>query len=210
MPVNALAPRSRNELQNLLTQAAASPQYGALVDYLTSRRMMPPIQQKPLGSVAEFETSGALGGDLPKTGIVNLSYSADPKSVVHELTHAAQRQMEAQYFELRQKQRDGTITPQEQQFMRGYEKLIYDRGEMFGNRPQSTQSVTAQRIAPLWREAKKDYRATGSELAAFGMGSTVAPNTGYPAPAHVDPSYATEFSVLMDLARRVQPVIPGR
>ena len=57
MATNALAPASRNALsrgtdplQTLLKQAAETPQYGDLVEYLSSRRMMPPISlDKPFG-----------------------------------------------------------------------------------------------------------------------------------------------------------------
>lgn len=208
-PTNALA-RQTDPLQSLLIEAAQAPQYGELVDYLSARRMMPPIVQKPLGAVGEFETPGLYGPEVPKTGVVSLSYRAQPQTAVHELTHAAQRQVEQQYYELERKSRDQQLTPQEQQFVKAYEKLLYTTGRMFGAKPESTQSLTAKRIAPEWAKSKSDYRATGSELAAFGMGSTVAPNLGYPAPLHVDPSYATEFSILLDLARKAQPVIPGR
>jgi hypothetical protein len=36
------------------------------------------------------------------------------------------------------------------------------------------------------------------------MGSTIGQNKHYPAPAHVDPTMATEFSIMLDLAQRAQ------
>lgn len=217
MATNALAPKAQNALvrdrdpmQQLLKESAQSPQYGALIDYLSARRMTPPIVQTslPSGATGEFTYPG-WSPDVPKTGRVDLSYGAGPNTVVHELTHAADRQMSMQYDELRKKSKKQELTPEEQQFMSGYEKLVYTPGEMFGRKPMVTRTETAQRIAPEWASKKKDYRSTSGELAGFGMGSTVSRNMS-PAPLHVDPTYATEFSILMDLARRIQPVIPGR
>ena len=223
MATNALAPAPKNALsrsrynfredlqQDILRQAAEYPQYGELVDYLSARRMMPPIEPVIM-SGGEFITNSAFGKSLPKTGIVRIGYSPKetkraPNLVVHELTHAADRQMDWQYGELLKKD---SLTPEEQQFKQAYEKLVFRQGQMFGERPASLRRQTAERIAPEWVKKESGYRSTGSELAAFGMGSAVSPNTGNPAPLHIDPSYATEFSILMGLARRAQRPIPGR
>jgi hypothetical protein len=40
------------------------------------------------------------------------------------------------------------------------------------------------------------------------MGSTVNRNADSPAPLHIDPSYATEFSILLDMARKLQKSQP--
>lgn len=208
MPVNALAPPSRNALQELLTQAAASPQYGALVDYLTARRRMPIMQYGGVLSpdaTAEFQT----GANLPVTGQIALRNAADPNTVVHELTHAALNQINNQWSAIAS-QPDRNLTPDQIRFKQAYEKLIFKPGEQFGANPKSTQQATARKIAPQWAEENKRYRASDDELSAFGMGGSVRPNLGANAPLHIDPAYATEFSVLLDLARRAQPVIPGR
>ena len=197
-PVNALAQR----MDPLFLETAKYPQYGNLVGYLSARRMMPQIEP---GFSGEFLTGSALSTDVPVQGIIKATY---PSTLVHELTHAANRQMSWQYDELRSKNKNKTLTPEEAQFMQAYEKLVYNR-----NTNQGTQSLTAQRIAPDWAKAKADYRATGPELSAFGMGSTVSPNSFNLAPAHVDPSYGTEFQILLDLAakaQRQQPVTDKR
>lgn len=213
---NALAPRPQNALarqadplQSLLKEAASYPQYGELVDYLSSRRMMPPIQQK-YGSSSSFVTPGFYKDQdsPPATGIVKIAEGETPNAVVHELTHAAQRQMQSQYFELKDKARKTKLTPLDQQFIQAYEKLIFDKGAFFGRKPSITQLETAQRIAPQWTKDRSDYRATADELAAWGMGSAVRPNLDSPAPLHIDPTYATEFSVLLDIARRLQKSQP--
>jgi hypothetical protein len=211
MADNKLAPSSRNALmsppQGLLRETADYPQYGRLVDYLSARRMMPPIYQKPLGSVGEFEYDTWFG-KLPRTGVVNISMTGEPSTVVHELTHAADRQLGWQYNELKNKKRRQDLSPVELQFMDAYEKLIYNPGSGFGQKPEANRTKTAKSLAPEWAKQKSGYRATGHELAAFGMGSSVAPNTMNPAPLHVDPTYASEFEVLLDLANRAQQKQP--
>ena len=208
MATNKLAPKAKNAmvrqidpLQSLLQKSANYPQYGQLVGYLSNRGMMPPIQQK-YGAGGKFEKNTAFGSDLPKTGAITVGYEAGPNTLVHELTHAADDQISSQYYELLNKSEKLTLA--ERQFMQAVEKLMYRPGKMFGAPPEVTQSLTAQRIAPEWAKNKSDYRSTGHELSAFGMGSTVAPNIGYPAPLHVDPSYATEFSILLDMASKLQ------
>jgi hypothetical protein len=212
MATNALAPKSKNAmvrqldpLQSLLQETAAYPQYGALAGYLSSRQMMPPIEQK-YGAGGKFEKNTVFGSDLPKTGAITVGYEAGPSTLVHELTHAADNQISSQYYELKNK--PGDLTPAERQFMQAFEKLVYRPGRMFGAPPESTRSLTAQRIAPEWSREKSDYRSTGGELAAFGMGSSVSPNVNYRAPAHIDPSYATEFSILLDMASKLQKSRP--
>ena len=214
MATNALAPRPKNAmvrkpdpLQSLLRESAEYPQYGELVDYLSARRMMPPISLK-YGSSSSFTFPGFYKGQnsIPATGIVKIAEGETPNAVVHELTHAAQRQIEAQYLSLRKKAEKTDLTPLDRQFMQAYEKLVHRPGKLFGARPEAMQSLTAQRIAPDWVKKEGDYRATGGELAAFGMGSTVDRNAD--APLHIDPSYATEFSILLDMARRLQKSQP--
>ena len=215
MADNALAPLSKNALtprnhpaKDLLRETAEFPQYGELVEYLTSRRMLPPVTQTYYsGADGEFTYNSFTSNELPATGIIR---AGRPSTLVHELTHAAQRQMGAQYNVLKKKSK---LSPIEQQFMDAYEKLVFTPGEMFGRRPKATAGLTAKSMAPEWAKQKSDYRSTGSELQAFGMGSTVSPNTFNPAPLHVDPTYGTEFQVLLDLANRaqkLQPFTPGR
>lgn len=214
MPRNALAPAAANALarrsdplQSLLVETAAYPQYGDLVGYLSSRRMMPPIEMRYSGG-GSFEYSPLPSKDIPVTGVVQ---AGAPSTVVHELTHAAQRQMGWQYGHLKKKS-SKELAPEERQFIDAYEKLIFTPKEL-GRKMDFTAEKTAQSIAPEWAKQKGGYRATGPELQAFGMGSTVSPNTFNPAPLHVDPTYGTEFSVLLDLANRMQkrqPFTPGR
>ena len=212
MATNALAPQPKNAmvrkpdpLQSLLRESAEYPQYGELVDYLSARRMMPPIQQRPMGVSGSFDVNSFFGNTLPKTGVVNVGTRAGPDTVVHELTHAADKQLASQYHELLNKR--GKLTPAEQQFMRAFEKLSYDK---FGREKAFPRKTLAEKLDPTWVEKQRDYRATNAELPAWAMGATIAPRDDYSPPVHLNPSLATEFSILLDLARKAQPVIPGR
>jgi len=203
MPANKLAPRVKNALvqdplQELLTRTAAYPQYGELTGFLNSRQMMPEIKQEYLGAGrGEFTYANPVFGDpnFPATGRVSLNYNAEPSTVVHELTHAADRQMSNLYFEISDKlRRREKLSPLEKQFLNGYQKISFG---------ESREKMAAQ-LAPEWVKEKANYRASKSELAGFGMGSTIQRNEHYPAPAHVDPTMATEFSIMLDLAQRAQ------
>ena len=212
MATNALAPKPKNAmvrqadpLQSLLRETAEYPQYGELVGYLSSRRMMPPISiGKTGGASGVFESNSIFGSELPKTGVVKVGYGAGPSTVVHELTHAADTQISSQYYELKNKR--GDLTPEERQFMRAFEKLAYDP---FGRGDKALPRRTlAEKLDPAWAKKHSDYRATNRELPAWGMGATVTPDDAYGRPLHLDPTMASEFSILLDMANRLQKSKP--
>jgi len=211
MATNALAPRPQNALmrqtdpmQALLRQSAEYPQYGELVDYLSARRMMPPISMGGTnGANAVFESNSIFGNTLPKTGVIKVRYNARPSTVVHELTHAADDQISSQYFQLKNKRDD--LTPAEQQFMQAYEKLAYNQ---FGRDKAFQRENLARKLNPEWAKKHSEYRATNRELPAWGMGFTIDPRDDYNPPLHLDPTLATEFSMLLDMARKLQKSQP--
>jgi hypothetical protein len=221
MPQNALALKAKNalvrqsdETQDLLQRAAQFPQYGELVDYLSARRMMPPINTQVMFPYKGlFEQNPLIGGPLPRTGKITVRSGAKESTVVHELTHAADAQINNQYYELKQQEKQGKkLAPVQKQFIDAFEKLVRKVSGVPGWRLREyNRKKTAQNLAPNWLQQQRGYRSSDDELPAFGMGNTVSGSKKWPdAPPHVDPTYATEFSVLMDLARRAQPVIPGR
>ena len=219
MSDNKLAPPGRNALadrtQRLLRETTeAGPQYGELVAYLSARRMMPPIFLSDgygIGKRFDPESTGIFetGRGLPATGEISLRAPSRPQTVVHELTHAAERQIRQQWSAIASLP-EWRLTPAQLQFRKAYEQLIFKPGEQFGKNPKSAQQETAMKIAPKWVKEESDYRSTGGELTAFGMGSALGRNVDNPAPLHIDPSYATEFSILLDLARRANVTEPGR
>lgn len=206
MATNALAPRPKNAmvrqanpLQSLLRESAEYPQYGELVGYLAARRMMPPIEQRPMGVSGSFDVNSFFGRSLPKTGVVNVGMRAGPDTVVHELTHAADNQLASQYTELLNKR--GKLTPAEQQFMQAFEKLSYDR---FGRDKAFPRKTLAEKLDPAWVEKQREYRSTNAELPAWAMGATIEPRDDYSPPLHLNPTLASEFSMLLDMANRLQ------
>ncbi len=227
---NALAPPSRNALrpdpmQQLLKQSAETPQYGELVDYLSARRAMPPIQffherdrRVPLRSNAPsdgwtsgmFISPGIMNGYqfVPQTGQVLVSQGVNPSTVVHELTHAADSQLINQYYNILRKNRGAftQLTPLERQFKDAYEKLYSAPNKFFEpkNIERDQRRIMAKKLGEDWAEAKSNYRSTSRELSAFGMGNVTQPKRELDAPQHLDPTMATEFSVLLDLANRLQ------
>lgn len=212
MATNALAPTSKNALsrgtdplQTLLKQAAETPQYRDLVEYLSSRRMMPPISlDKPFGG-GVFERDSFFSDSLPKTGVVKIGYGAGPSTLVHELTHAADNQIHQQYFQLKNKR--GELTPAEQQFMQAYEKLSYNSTRRNPDESLVRESL-ARKLDPEWAKKNRAYRASNTELPAWGMGFAVEPRRDYDQPLHLDPTMATEFSILLDMANRLQKSQP--
>jgi hypothetical protein len=212
MATNALAPKPKNALtrqadpmQSLLRQSAEYPQYGELVDYLSARRMMPPISFEGL-SGGSFAQNTVFGNTLPKTGVVKVGYHAGPDTVVHELTHAADDQLSSQYYDLKNKR---NLTPLEQQFLQAYEKLAYNSRTRDINEKLPRVNL-ADKLDPQWASKQGDYRSTSVELPAWGMGAAVDPSSSrrYAAPLHLDPTMATEFSILLDMARKLQKSQP--
>ena len=189
----SLAQTAISPLQRLLQQAATNQQYQDMADYLARQQMMPPINY---GDTTRDDFVGVYrrGPGLPKSGVINFAPDATPKTAVHELTHAADYAMQDQYRDLKNKK--GELTALERQFIDGYEKLV---GRKFSKRRE-----VVERMAPDFSYFNRDYRSSGPELAAFGVGSTAWPNDENPVPLHVDPTYATEFALLLDLASRLQ------
>ena len=187
-----------------LRKAADSPQYGDLVEYLSARRSMPEIKYKS-GIRGQFSS----GWGMPARGEIALGSWATPSTVVHELTHAADNQISQQYYDLAKKQK---LDPLEKQFMQTYEKLVFSPNKSQGDPEKYPRAAMAERLAPEWAKKERDYRSTSGEMVAFGMGRPVAEAQRYMpsniAPPHVDPTMATEFSVLLDIAKRLQKSKP--
>lgn len=210
MATNALAPsvknamvRERDPLQRLLRESEQFPQYGELMNYLSARQMAPEIKPKYMDG-GEFVHSSP---DLPKAGVINVGYESGPSTLVHELTHAADYEIERQYHNLLKKK---TLTPLEAQFKHAHEQLVKNPAFRPGLPKRWPRSEFASRLDPSWAKAQGSYRATERELPAWAMGVSVDPTrtTEYNAPLHLNPTLATEFSILLDLANRLQKSQP--
>ena len=186
--------------------ASERPEFAALHDYLTTRSALPPVEFARLspGTSGQFETNSFFGRELPPTGKVQLNGefldraygpTSSIPTLIHELTHAAGREMSDQY-----NQRDVLDQEAKDAFKQAYDKLVYYRNarEIDARFPQS---VLANKLAPAWGKANEAYRASIGELPSFAMGN-VSGNASQPAPAHVDPTLATEYRILLDAALR--------
>lgn len=182
----------------LLRAASEKPEYRAISDYLLARRGMPGIEEANLGYTTSgmYERNTFLGGELPRNGKVTLNkYNTPSDSVgtlIHELTHAAQNQMSIQNAD--RKDRAGS------QFTDAYKKLMSGQA-----------GKLAALLNPEFAARTSDYRSTSNELQAFGMGnSSIEGRPRSPAPLHTDPTMATEFQILLDLAMRDQATKPPK
>jgi len=137
---------------------------------------------------------------------------------LHELTHAADRQISYQASDLEERHRKETplldylrgktvLTPEEVRLAMGYRKLHYDPKKDYKDPARYPRQQLISKMAPEWAKENYDYRSGDGELVAYGMGSTV-PRRSNRAPLHVDPTMATEFSILLDLAQRAQKAKP--
>jgi hypothetical protein len=183
-------------LEAMQNKARENEMYRASEKYLNSRGQMPDIELKRMG----FEDGAVFSSfNLPiGSGTItinkddidrNPSYDVGPAFLAHEITHAADRQIRQQAIEQRGK---GT------KFAEAYEKLYGPEGR---NRLEP-----AKRADYEWTEGNRSYRSTPGEIAAFGVGAFSAPLPKYMTPGrtplHVDPTAATEFQILLDLAQR--------
>lgn len=157
-----------------------------LLKYLVQGSGMPKIQHKPLapGYHGVYSYDSAVPRD---PGSVDISANS-VNTMVHELTHAAQKQMKDQAY----------AGGAGDRFLQGYNKLM-------GSGPGNGPGAILQRMAPDWDKANKDYRTTPNEAQAHAIGNqTRPPHASMVAPAHVDATLAQEFMILLDLATRDQ------
>jgi hypothetical protein len=211
----APAPR-RTDLEKLKDESKQYSQYNDLMDFLASRLAVPEISQTYLGPSTGGEFTSGWGA--PKNGKIEVNWGATPSTLVHELTHAADRQISHQASDLEERHRKETpifdyirgktvLTPEEVRLAMGYRKLHYNPNKDYGDPARYPRQQLINKMAPEWSKKNYDYRSGDGELVAYGMGSTV-PRRGYRAPLHVDPTMATEFSILLDLAQRAQKAKP--
>ena len=159
--------------------------YVSLMSYLAARNAVPKMIQNPQleeGADGGFRTGPSVGpaGQVELRG----SSPAYVGTLLHELTHAAQVQMEGQRGSSKSKQ-----------FNAAYDKIASDKG-------QGAKSLMSKRN-PDWPDEYADYRMGGLEPHAFGVGnqsSGIDPTQR--AVPHVDPTLAQEFMILLDLATR--------
>ena len=201
-------------ITKILQKASENPEYQTLANYLMSRRAMPQMQREYLGdnTFGSFVTPGLFSsGKVPDRGILKLNQFSEyqnPSDVVptvaHEMTHAAERQMIRQYYEIKAKRDRSEL---ETQFMNNFQKIIGS------SKPEIANWL--KNVAPEYAKQGEGYRSTSTEGLAFGLQNAAYANTGSQrfAPEHIDPTIATSLMLLLDQAQRVQnqqPASQGR
>jgi len=123
-------------------------------------------------------------------------------TLVHELTHSADRAMDVEQLRLSQKVRAGEpLTPKEQRFYDGYSKLYKTKT----NLPLDISDESTS-------DRQRRYRTSAKELRAFGTGNMAQDqpepgrysleDIGATLNPHVDPTMAQEAAIMRDLYLR--------
>ncbi|MFZ9241517.1 MAG: hypothetical protein ACO22R_10280 [Chitinophagaceae bacterium] len=192
-------------IANIMKAASDNPDYQALANYLISRRSFPDVQTAYMRSLGRFTSPGFFSdGSIPRRGIVSLNANAYPSAseeasntLSHELTHALEKQLINQYYEVKNKK---SKTDLDRQFMDNFQKIIGS------TEPEINKWLKT--VAPDFAKKEEGYRATGKEALAFGVANSIFPkmdeNSFGAAPAHIDPTIATTLMLLLDQAQRVQ------
>jgi hypothetical protein len=180
----------RDEVAEAKDTARKGEAYQELEKYLQSRGEMPNIK---VTSYLPEGTHGMFSSDKTNIGSGRIKINKNlhemymPSTIAHEVTHAADRQMEQQAMEQ-------GLFGKSNQFTEAYKKMVGSEGR---NRTQ-----LLRKRYPEFEEDNRYYRSKPDEVAAHGIGAYSGPAMQDSAPRHVDATAATEFRILMDLAQR--------
>jgi hypothetical protein len=208
----------------LMRQASDVPEYEQMMTYLKERRAVPLIKTDPYltRSEGEFEVNAWGSTKLPEAGQITLNRYTKPQVLVHEVAHAASREMDKQYKEYN-KDRFGklfSLFPSDPtQFQAAYEKLVYNEQKLMDKSARTPIETFVKKLAPDFYNSNAEYRTTRRELQAYGVetatSSQFEDTLKYPfkSPPHIDPTLATEFLTLLNLAIKDQkknnPPVPA-
>lgn len=209
------------KLLDIIREAGQQPQYQEMMEYLHKRRAVPPVSQKFLGDnvYGEFAIPRTANSPLGPAGAIRINMRptllGGVNTLTHEVTHAAERQIDNQYSEEKYpKGLGGSLG--KNQFTDAWEKLTYAPNLRREDPAKVPPQQLMELLAPKWRKDQEAYRSTTSEARAFAVGNSTTPKNMMPpenAPAHIDSTIATEFMILLDLARRSmdkRPAAQGR
>lgn len=164
--------------------------YTALMRYLATRSAVPAMTENrnlPIGLEGSFNR----GVEYGPTGRIELAGTSPAYvgTLLHELTHAAQMQMGSQTQEK-------GATPQ---FVDAFKKLAVS-----GGKGQGPAAMLATKPQPnTWAPDYATYRTNDLEAPAFAVGNQSSGiDPAQRAAGHIDPTLATEFMILLDLATR--------
>jgi hypothetical protein len=199
-----MADKDYEILETGVTRAhEANPEvYSEIVNYLGKHGKIPEFAREYLGYASgEFSYDPWNSKDRGKISF-NKRYGAipEPSTVIHELTHAADRQLGAQYAAFKSQGIQNQFTDAYEQFRTMPQKGLFDSSEQKG---MGVEEAIKKLSPNSWRENNKEYRTDPKEAIAFGVGNSATKTRDlYDAPLHLDPTLSTNFRILMDLANR--------
>tara|TARA_R110000868_G_scaffold369930_1_gene633407 strand:- start:37 stop:681 length:645 start_codon:yes stop_codon:yes gene_type:complete len=214
MADNKLVPDPVNALT---TAASAYPSYQDLLKFLGANQ--PPIRFAPLDAetrgeydrAARYGNTGEIRMNTNSLRYMRDDPTATARTLIHETTHATDRQLDNLYF----KYKDRPPTPEIAQFVEGYKRLRWSDKNPNARVQAPPSEALARRLDPKWAAENAGYRANSAELYGHAVGNTARTpeSTRYGSidtPLHLDPTLATEHFVLLDLANRAQKSLQAK
>lgn len=209
-------PRSLEESIN----AAGSYDPRSLEKLLRERTLLPEwAQTLPYGE----DVSGEY---FPGTNRMVVNYpdnSYRRNSAAHETTHAVQHNLlrsAAQYIAEKQWQKQD-VSPQEERYLKAMSTLMNEQYGRIGqyNREEASRNKSSLEniLARLFKKPDDmdknyyEYRTRPGELQAYGVGNMSGESSHRrQTPAHVDPTFATEFDILQEMYKTLPEVVKAR
>ncbi len=193
------------KLKTLLDNAANNSDFKTLYSFLQDKNSLPEMKVDP-----SIDSRGVFtyGDGMPSSGVLSVGGSSQGyvSTLVHEMTHAADRQMIrlSQDIEkaIRNKEK---VSNEEKQFLENWKKSFGARsiGEG-GGEAVGMKSLMKSVADPKWLSDNQDYRTTRSESIAHGVGNVNKKASEiYNLQTHMDPSIATEFMILLNQANKI-------
>ena len=180
---------------------------------LASAGLLPQwAQQRPLTSA-----DGSYNPDRNKMIAATASSPFEKGTLAHETTHAAQFNLLYPAFNrIADKLKKGSeVSPIESQYFEAAKKIlgVQPFGKYSANEDRESKESFKKAVDSMYRsksgdESYKSYRTQPHELQAFGVGnmtqggmhaSTKQALVGGNYSPHLDPSFATEFDIIMSL-----------
>ena len=157
---------------------------------------------------ADYSLGNASGSYIPDRNLLfapNATDQENRNTLAHEMSHAAQYNLFLPATKTIAKKKDKT--PEEQQFLDAFRKLlpslksgakVSDRKQAIDVQDKLTEALFKNKSP---RDAYNSYRTESQELQAFGVGnmSQKGQPTNQLQNLHLDPTMASEFSLLMNL-----------
>lgn len=161
------------------------------------------------------DTNSLIAKEPTDLNLGNLKKTASERSTLsHEMSHAVQynllKNMASNIMEKQWK--GGEVTPQEKQFVQAASKLFGEQygtmgqySPIFQNQLNKNQEAVAQALYKNKENPNYDaYRMQPIEAQSHGIGSMTqggehGSQIDYPYNPHLDPSFATEFDILLSM-----------